>query len=402
LPAIEPFSLSAVLRKKIFFLLSRVPFPLEKGDKLRAYHQLRELSHTHDIILCALTDKPVHPQAREVLSAFATHVYFFPLGKAGIIFRLLINFFCRRPFQVAYFFNKRIQRDIHKLIEKHQPDHLYCQLIRTAAYICDLPHHKTIDYQDAFSEGLRRRASVAPFYLKPLLYMEHRRVKRFESAVFEHFNEHTIISETDRASVCHPDRDRIHIIPNGVDTDYFSPRSCEKPYDLIFTGNMAYPPNVNGAVYLVKHIMPLVWKEVPEARLVLAGASPAYAVRALASEKVIVTGWVDDLRPWYCQSKVFIAPMQIGTGLQNKVLEAMAMELPCITSQLANRAIGAREGQEILIGKNTANFAQHILSLLYDLEFSKHLAISGNSFVTSHYQWSSVCRELEKVILGRK
>lgn len=379
-------------------MLSRIPYPLEKGDKLRAYHQLRELSRTHDIVLCALTDKVVHPRAEEVLKSFATHVYFFRLNKTHIFFRLLINFFRRRPFQVAYFFDQNIQRSIHKLIQAHQPDHLYCQLIRTAAYVSDLPVHKTLDYQDAFSEGLRKRSRVSPWFIRPLLKLEYSRVKRFESVIFDAFDKHTIISEADRSCIQHPERDSIQIVPNGVDTEYFSPMTCEKPYELIFTGNMAYPPNVNGAVYLVRHIMPMVWKEFPEVKLVLAGASPAYAVRSLASDRVIVTGWVEDLRLWYCRSKVFIAPMQIGTGLQNKVLEAMAMMLPCITSPLANRAIGAEEGKEVLIGKNTANFAQHILSLLRDTGLSKQLAINGNKYVNSHYQWSSVCRKLEKVI----
>ncbi|MDR4987947.1 MAG: glycosyltransferase [Bacteroidales bacterium] len=386
------------MKKKIFVILSRIPYPLEKGDKLRAFHQLRELSKNNELIICAVSDIPVHKEAYNIIREFGSSVYFFRLRKAGIVLRLLRAFFSDKPYQVAYFYHKGIHRKIEQLIELHQPDHLFCQLIRTAAYARHSSVDKTIDYQDVFSTGLKRRLDVAPWYLKPLLRSEHKRVSRYEAYAFDLFDKKTIISRPDRDNIPHPLREEIHVIPNGVDSDYFTPLDREKRFDIIFSGNMAYPPNVNGAEYLVKKIMPLVWEERSDTRVVLAGATPSGKVKALASEKVTVTGWVDDIREYYAQSRIFVAPMQIGTGLQNKVLEAMAMQLPSVTSPLANKALRALDGEQLLIGRNASEYARHILSLLSDSSLSKNLGEKGYRFVLENFNWASTSAMLEKVI----
>lgn len=386
------------LKRKIFIILSRIPYPLEKGDKLRAFYQIRELSKQHDLIIAAISDINPHPQAEEVLKQFSDAVYFFRIHKKDIIQRLGQAVFSSKPFQVAYFHHKRIQQAIERLVIEHQPDHIFCQLIRAADYVKHLGIDKTIDYQDVFSAGLQRRIKISPWYLKPLLSAEYKRVSRYEAAVFDLFDKKTIISSPDRDLIQHPRRKEIVVIPNGVDTDFFKPCQSAKEYDVVFTGNMAYPPNVNGAEYLARQIMPVVWAKMPQASLVIAGANPTARVRALASARVIVTGWVDDIRDHYAKSRVFVAPMQIGTGLQNKVLEAMAMQLPCISSPLANDALNAKEGEEILIGRNAADYAQHVLSLLSDAAYCRELGQRGYQFVLEHYNWESTTAKLAKLI----
>lgn len=379
-------------------MLSRVPYPLEKGDKLRAFNQLKELSLHHDIILCTLSDHRVSQEAREFIKPYVKHHYIFRLYKASIPFRLLRNFFSDKPFQVAYFFRKRIQEKVHEIIRAQEPDYIYSQLIRTAEYVKDLSLNKTLDYQDVFSKGLYRRWQVAPLIKKPILRAEYQRVRRYEKEVFDLFEKKTIISFPDRELIPHAQKRQITVIPNGVDFDYFKRQEREKSIDIIFTGNMAYPPNINGAIYLVRSIMPHVWKHLPDATLVLAGASPSISVRSLESDRVHVTGWVDDMREYYSRSRVFVAPMQIGTGLQNKVLEAMAMGLPCITSKLANDALNAPEGEAVLVGNSPSSFATHILALLQDEQMRQHLAENGYQFVRANYQWSKVCEKLLEVI----
>jgi sugar transferase (PEP-CTERM/EpsH1 system associated) len=375
-----------------------VPYPLEKGDKLRAYYQIRELAKYHDLFLCALSDQPIHPQAEQKLLPFVKELRVFRFGKMAVAARLAANFFSRRPFQVAYFYSKKIQKQINQYIEKTQPDFIYCQLIRTAEYLKDQAIDKTIDYQDVFSKGLDRRLQFAPWYMKIILKSEFSRVKNYEREVYDVFDNKTIISYPDRDLIPHPERDKIHVIPNGVDTDFFHPVEAVKDHDVIFSGNMGYPPNINGAEYLVHEIMPLVWAEKPDAKVIIAGANPSTKVRALASNKVLVTGWVDDIRLWYARAKVFVAPMQIGTGLQNKVLEAMAMKLPVVTSPLANQALWAKPGIELLIGNNPSHYAQQILSLLNDSNFSNKLSSNGLKFIIEQFQWSIICQRLEKII----
>lgn len=373
---------------------------MEKGDKLRAFYQIRELSKHHELILCAVSDTKPHPEAIKILGAFCSTIHFFRIGKTGIILRLTKAIFTSKPFQVAYFYKKSIHKQIIRLLEQHKPDFVFCQLIRTAEYAGSTDVNKTIDYQDVFSAGLKRRLDIAPWYKRFLLKSEYKRVLRYESQVFERFDKKTIISVPDRDKIPHPDKAQITIIPNGVDTDFFKPFASEQQYDVVFTGNMGYPPNINGAEFLVKEIMPRVWSERPDTTVVIAGANPSPKVKGLGSDNVLITGWVEDIRTYYACSKVFIAPMRIGTGLQNKVLEAMAMKLPCITSPLANNALGAREGNEILIGKNAGTYAQHILSLLSDSDFRIQLGNKGYKFVLQHFNWESTTAELEKVITG--
>lgn len=302
---------------------------------------------------------------------------------------------------MAYFYSGKIQQKVNEFISRVKPHHLYCQLIRTAEYIRHQDFDKTIDYQDVFSKGLLRRKEIAPWYLKPVLIVEYKRVKDYEAEVFNDFNKRTIITFPDRDLINHPENKQIHVIPNGVDTQFFHPMEMEKDYDIIFSGNMGYPPNVNGAEYLVHNIMPLVWKEKPATKLIIAGATPSPRVKSLASERVWVTGWVDDMRPLYARSRVFVAPMQIGTGLQNKVLEAMAMHLPVVTSPLANLALRATPGQDLLIGNNPSEYAQHILSLLNDQKLNKELIIRGFEFINEQFQWASSCKRLEKIITSQ-
>ena len=161
---------------------------------------------------------------------------------------------------------------------------------------------------------------------------------------------------------------------------------------------MAYPPNVDAAAFLVNEIMPLVWKQKPDTKVMIAGATPDKRVTSLKSDKVIVTGWLDDIRDSYAGSKVFIAPMQIGTGLHNKLLEAMSMKVPSITTPLANDALQAVDGESILIGKDANALAQHILNLLNDETLYQKIADNGFTFVKQHYSWEEATDKLHQII----
>ena len=184
-----------------------------------------------------------------------------------------------------------------------------------------------------------RRAQKAPFWQKPFFKMESRRLQRYEAAVFDDFQHHTIITEVDRDLMPVKEKERILVVGNGVDFEQFQYRGQPKKYDLMFAGNMAYAPNVDAAEFLVKQILPRLLPQFPDLRLVLCGANPSKRVQALRGPHVTVTGWVESMSEYYAQSRIFIAPMRLGTGLQNKLLEAMATQLPCVTSPLAGKPL---------------------------------------------------------------
>lgn len=385
---------------KIFVILSRFPYPLEKGDKLRAYNQIKCLAKNHEIHLCATSDVKVTQNDIEALQPFCKTINIFNLSTFTIYSNILISFLAGRPLQVGYFYNKSTANKISKLIEQIKPDHIFCQLLRVAEYAKNIDIPKTIDYQDVFSAGVKRRSQTCPFYLKPILKLEYKRLLKYEHDVFEIFNNKTIISIPDRDLIPHPEKEKIEIVINGVDTDFFKPMEIKKEYELVFTGNMGYPPNVNAANFLAKEILPLVHKKNPEVKLAIAGATPHPSVQALKSEHVHVTGWVDDIRECYAKSKIFIAPMQIGTGLQNKLLEAMAMKIPSITSELANAALNAKNGDEILVGKAAEDFAGHIISILDNQELATKLAENGYKFVHQNYNWAAATQKLEDLMIN--
>jgi glycosyltransferase involved in cell wall biosynthesis len=153
---------------------------------------------------------------------------------------------------------------------------------------------------------MKRRYEKSNSLFKPFLYLEYKRLVKYEQTAFELFDSHTLISYPDRDFFPHPLKNKIFIIKNGVDFKYFTSESRIKKYEVIFTGNMAYPPNIDAATFLAAEIMPLVRKRFPQAYLVLAGATPHLKVKRLSDNHTIVTGWVDDIRQWYDSSKVFI------------------------------------------------------------------------------------------------
>lgn len=379
---------------KIFVLLPRFPYPLEKGDKLRAYYQIRNMARENEIHLFAITDHNISSEHLEALRPYCKSIGFFRTAFLSRIVHVVWAFLNGRPLQAGYFFNKKAVKIIRDRIDKIRPDHIYCQLIRVAAYVEDIPIPKTLDYQDVFSKGVERRIANAPLYLKPVFKMEYRRLLRYERKVFDIFDNKTIISKPDRDLIPHPDREKIAIIENGVNTEFFKPRDTEKEYDIVFTGNMGYPPNIDAAEFLAGTILPEVRKIIPGATLVIAGATPHARVRALASENVTVTGWVDDIRECYGKARIFIAPMRIGTGLQNKLLEAMAMKIPCITTSLANKALEARPGEELMVGDDVHQLAGHILFLLQNPGKAEVLAKKGYEFVHRKFNWSTATEKL--------
>lgn len=387
---------------KLFVILSRVPYPLEKGDKLRAFNQIKQLSKKHQIVLLALNDDKLDERAIDELKKYCVAISIVPFSKLTVFFNLIKALFNGKPLQVGYFYFNKAQKKVDELIKKHNPDHIYCQLIRTSEYVkkyTNIP--KTLDYMDVFSKGIERRKTTDSLFMKPFLAMEYKRLLAYENLVFDYFKNKTIISEQDKNFIPHPKRQEIKVVPNGVDTDYFVPVELEKKYDLLFNGNMNYPPNVESVEYLVNKIMPLVWNKQPDARLLISGASPNKKVLALKSGRVEVSGWVDDIRDNFAQSKILIAPMQISIGLQNKLLEAMAMKIPCVTSTLANNAIGAKHDNQIIVADTPEQYADSIIELLRNPQKAKQIGINGYRFVLDNFNWNTTTGLLDKLIAGK-
>ena len=376
---------------KLLVVLSRFPYPLEKGDKLRAYHQIRVLSRQHDIYLFALSDTEVPAASMEALKPFCKEIRVGRICWWTKLINSLRAFFKGWPIQCGYFYSREAKKALRQFTDEVKPDAIYAQLVRTVPYVQELKGEKTIDYQDVFSHGMLRRAERAPFWQKPFFKMESRRLRRYEAEVFPLFQHHTIITEVDRDLMPVKDKDKISIVGNGVDFEQYKYDGQEKIYDLIFAGNMSYAPNVDAAEFIVKQIFPKLLPQFPNLRLVLCGANPAPRVRALQGPHVTVTGWVEFIAEYYAQSRIFIAPMRLGTGLQNKLLEAMATQLPCVTSPLAGKPLKGVENQrDVLICDEVEDYVKAITQLLTDSAYYQQIAQQGYQYVKAHYSWEAM------------
>lgn len=393
----EDSLLSSKTYKKLVVITSRFPFPLEKGDKLRAYHQIKELAKHFNIYLISTTEREVADEDYQELLPYCKSIHVYPISFLQKTLGAGTKLFSNKPIQVGYFHHYSIQLKINKLLAEIKPDHIYCQLIRSAEYVKnyhDCP--KTIDYMDALSKGLERRSINAKWIKKYIFESEYKRLVNYENAIFEYFEHHTIISKQDKQYIFHKKRADISIVPNGVDESFLEINE-EQPIttDLVFIGNMSYPPNVTAAQFIVNEILPLLSKKI---KVKVAGSNPSKEVLKLASAQVEITGYVDNIKNAYRSSKIFVAPMFLGTGLQNKLLESMALGVPCITTSMANNALGATSEKEILIADSAEEFAAQIKRLEENPELNQLIRENGRSFIVENYEWSKVTDKLIQLI----
>jgi polysaccharide biosynthesis protein PslH len=449
---------------KILVLTSRFPFPLEKGDKLRIYNQMRELARAgHEILLVALADEPVSAASMNELKQFCSRVYVFKLTKWMILGNILRNILRGPlPFQVTYFFNSKIKKHIQHIISDTQPDHIYCHLVRMSEYVRDADLPKTLDFMDAFGAGTERRGEISSVIFRPFWRFEARLMRDYEQNIAAHFSNLTIISAQDRARLPIAENS-VTVVGNGVDVAFFSVADYEKKqsetiqknleifqkeldsnpnetkdlysgmssnelisselesiknellnakglempkpnrdvfkrYDICFVGNLGYYSNVEAVRFLVSKIFPLLKKVKPDIKILLAGARPTEEIWGFANENISVLGWLEDIREAYANSRILVAPLMHGIGQQNKILEAMAMHVPVVSTSRVNNAIGATPETEILVADTEGSFAEQILRLLQSIDLQNLIADNGRTFVEKQYSWKEVTIHLERLI----
>jgi len=383
--------------KKLVIILSRFPYPLEKGDKLRAFNQIKVLSKHYSITLIATTDTIVKKESIEQLRKYCTTIYIFRLSRISILFNLFIQLFSNKPFQIGYFYSSKNKFRIKKILNELKPDHIYCQLIRVAEFVKDYHNcPKTLDYMDAFSKGVERRTENVNFFTKWLFKKEAKRLSLYERQIFDYFEHHTIISKQDQQYILHPKRNSITCIQNGVDSSFFEKQIKTKEFDLVFIGNMSYQPNIEAVHYITEEILPLLNTKKRAYSLLISGATPHSSILKLArnNKNIKITGWVNDIRLSYLKGKIFIAPMMIGTGMQNKLIEAMALGIPCITSPLANNAIKGIHNESIIVAENKFEFVNGIQKLLSDDKFYLKISEGGRNLALSNFDWEKNTKKL--------
>lgn len=383
---------------KVAVVLTRIPFPLMKGDKLRAYYQIKELSKEHEIHLFCLNYKDEEEKAKQELYKYCKTIHIEKLNLFTSLWRVALSLFSNIPFQTAYYNSLRAKKRLCEFVDKNEIDICYFQFVRLAPFAKRIKQRKVLDFQDTLSVNMKRRADKSNLLSRLIFSYEAKKLAKYEAKMFDCFDALTIITDADRELLKTDRRNEVKIIANGVSENYFEyPKRENKPFDLLFSGAMSYAPNIDAAEYLIKEIMPIVWQQKPDVKIAIAGGGAPLSLQKLANERVVMPGWVDDMKEYYSQSNIFIAPMQIGTGLQNKLLEAMAMNMPCITSPLANQALKAKDKTEILIANNAKEYADCVLRLLDNPMLAKEIADAGKDYVSQHYSWKTNCDRLSEI-----
>ena len=390
--------------KSLLYITGRFPHPLDKGDKLRAFYCIKELSQLYHIHLFSLSDESIAPESLDQLSQYCKDIQLCYIPKKNSITRILKGRFKKWPHQVSYFWDATIAESLLEYYQRIQPAIVFCQLARMAPYITHTPlvyhPYKVLDYMDAFSLNARRRSNYANFFESTFFSWESSLMLDYERHVASIFEKKCIISTVDANYI---GVDNIQIIANGVDQKIFSPSKVSttvKDIDILFVGNMSYHPNIAAAEYLCKKILPQLVKKGFTLKTVIAGTDPSDKVKNLADESVTVTGYVEDITNYYARATILVAPIFQGSGLQNKLLEAMAMLVPCVTTSLINAPLQARPNDEIYIADSQEEFESSIIKLLNDPSERSRIAQNAYNFVNKKYNWADVATELTKNCLN--
>ena len=390
---------------KILFLAHRLPFPPDKGDKIRAFHILRHLAARHEVWLGAGVDDPADFRHTDSVALPICDACFAPLGPLRRGVNMLGGLISGEPLSVARFRHPKLARWVTRVLEDVRPDVVFVYSSALARYVVGRTAPGTrlvIDFVDADAEKWRAYAERAKPPLKAIYQREFRSLAAFESRALASAGAGLLVSETERrllAAQSPAEAHKLRVMPNGVDARYFG--ASESPSDgrsIVLCGRMDYAPNIDAAAWFAGEILPIVRSRRPDALFRIVGAAPTAAVRALARlPGVEVTGAVPDVRPYLAQAAVVVAPLRIARGVQNKVLEGMAAARPVVATPQALDGIAASIGRDLLVGETAAEFAQAVSDVLTG-RASLGLGASARAFVLAHHQWAVQLRALDRLI----
>lgn len=389
----------------LLYLCHRVPYPPDKGDKIRAYHQIRALARKHRIHLLALVDGAV-PDLTP-LHALCERVEVFPVHRPAAYLRCALGALTPRPLTLSFFESAELRRRVEELARTERFDAVVAYSSSMAPYVepfAGVP--AVLDMVDVDSAKWEQYSRFARLPLRPVYALEARRLRAYEASLSRRFERIVLATSNEvRLLKSFAPEARAAAIPNGVDLDYFHPLDLPKAKSptLVFTGQMDYFANVDGIVSFAREVFPRLKKRFQDLELVIVGRSPVPAVRSLAEiPGIFVTGAVGDIRPFLARAWAFVAPLRIAQGVQNKVLEAMAMNVPvvCTGKVLAGLAEGEfRHGRDLLAADGAEDLEGSIARLLEDPAERERLADCARQRLRAAYRWGANVDRFEELLV---
>ncbi|MCZ6679352.1 MAG: TIGR03087 family PEP-CTERM/XrtA system glycosyltransferase [Candidatus Poribacteria bacterium] len=385
---------------KILFLSLRCPYPPQRGDRIRNYHFIKQLAQRHALTVVSFVESDQEIDHIKQMAAFCDRVEWVRFHRIRSGFNALLHSLSRQPLQLHYWYASRMQQTINKLLDEVGFDLIHVHLFRMAQYVsCLSGIPKMLDLCDSMALNLHRRAALDRSLKWPLIKLEAHRVRQYEIETVNAFDWGTVAAAFDRDYLIQQDENlRLSVIPTGVDLEYFQPTSAEYQPHLLFTGTMSYFPNWDAVLYFYREIFPLIQSTYPETVFYIVGNQPAAPIKRLANRsKVVVTGYVSDVRPYFDQAAVFVSPMRSGSGIQVKNLEAMAMGVPVVTTSIGALGLEAKSGRDLLIADTPKEFANHVINLIGSRERRQEIGEAGRQFVEGRYNWPLLAQRLEAI-----
>jgi glycosyltransferase involved in cell wall biosynthesis len=391
-------------------ILFVTPYPPSR-IRVRGYGFLTQLHEDHEVTVLTQCASPREQADAEALRGQGYELLAVEESKQRAALRGGLALLGPRPLQVAYAASSRLSSLLLQLCAQRSFDVVHVEHLRGIASVAPTPALPPLvwDAVDCISLLCKSAIVAGPnFGVRAVARLEHQRTRRYEASMLSRLQHVVVTSQRDRQALIEAHRAQVaegrlaqagaavHVVPNGVDLRYFSP--CQQPrrrHNLVFSGKMSYHANVAAALYLYQQIMPLVWQHRPEATLTIAGSKPPPIIQRLCRDpRVEVTGYVDDLRSYISRAEVMVSPMVYSVGIQNKVLEAMALGTPVVVAAQAAQALGARPGRDLLTASSAQEFAAAALQVLDDAALAAGLRASGRLYVEQQHEWRTVCDRL--------
>lgn len=335
------------------------------------------------------------PELQKIFSKI--ELVYHPFRKS--VLNCAFHAFSKTPFQVLYFKSYRFKKSLATLLQENRYDAIHVQHLRMAQYLASKKNYKRIlDMPDAFSlYWQRRKQTKRPIWNLVFDAIESKRVEQYES-ILTQFDQSLVcsIEDLDFLKQSHPNAS-INLLPNGVDLETFTPMQHDYDHNktLLFTGNMDYAPNIDAVQYFVKDIFPLILNEFPDTKFIIAGQRPVEKVQALAAKNILVTGFVPNLAEAYNSASVVVAPLRFGAGTQNKVLEAMAMGIPVVCSNIGFKGLGIESGEGAFMHQDATGFANRVKQLLDDKDLRQKTGNKGIEIIQQQFSWDIIAKKLE-------
>lgn len=395
----------------LLFLCHRIPYPPDKGDKIRAWNFLEHLGRRFDVHLGCFVDDPADLAHVPALERRVARLAAVPLDKAAAQRRALLGLRPGAPLTESYYRDRRLARFVEETVRHHRPAMIFAFSAAMAQYAARVPDApRVLDMVDVDSEKFAAYAASSSLPGRLVWAREARTLLRFERRAVAAFDRTLLVSESEEArflALAPEARGKTGWIANGVDADRFSPRHrFETPFTpgpqagpvVVFTGAMDYRPNIEACLWFADHVLPALRAQAEGARFCIVGANPAPSLLQLAREApgVDVTGRVADTRPYLAHADVVVAPLAIGRGIQNKVLEAMAMARPVVATSAAFIGIDAVPGRDLLVADDAGAMATAILAVHRGA--CPGLGAAAREAVRTRHAWSQAFIRLDSVL----